>query len=163
MCCVLGRSGCAAALCGALALLMLWWHNRPVAEYYAPAPWWVRAELRALPRQFGPGGERVVLLTGMAGFVGYHTAQRLHEEGVALIGLDNFNHYYDPGLKTTRAADLRNHASKGGPFLRLFQGDVCDADLLKLLLREGRVTNVIHLAAQVRLPTLPLAHDNVAV
>jgi len=150
MCCLLGGRGCVALVASLVALLVLWWHNRAVPEYYSPAPWWIQSELKQLPKAYGPGGGRVVLLTGMAGFVGYHTAQQLHAEGDAVIGLDNFNHYYDPKLKATRAANLRAAAAAGGAFLRLFQGDVCDGELLKLLLREGRVTNVIHLAAQVR-------------
>ena len=90
---------------------------------------------------------RVVLLTGAAGFVGFHTALELHRSGDAVIGLDNFNSYYDVRLKRRRA-ELLAEAAHTAPALDLFEGDVCDGRLLRLLLREGRVTNVIHLAAQ---------------
>ena len=88
-------------------------------------------------------GKRVVLLTGAAGFVGFHTALQLHSEGDIVLGLDNFNHYYDVRLKEKRAALLKRAGMHG-----LIQGDVCDGELLKLMLRAGRVTHVIHLAAQ---------------
>jgi UDP-glucuronate 4-epimerase len=148
MCCFLGRSGCVSLSATLVVATVLWWHNRAVPEYYSPAPWWLQSELSQLPSTCGPAGTPVVLLTGMAGFIGYHTAERLHAEGTAVIGVDNFNHYYDPALKAARAANLRKAAAEGGAYLRLFQGDACDGDLLKLLLREGRVTHVIHLAAQ---------------
>eukprot|EP00962_Isochrysis_galbana_P036396 scaffold12578_cov128-Isochrysis_galbana.AAC.6 len=148
MCCVLGRTGGVALVATLIVAAMLWWHNRVVPEYYSPAPWWLQSELRQLPSAFGPGSRPVVLLTGMAGFIGYHTAVQLHAEGTAVIGIDNFNHYYDPALKAARAAHLRKAAATGGAYLRLFQADACDGEMLKLLLREGRVTHVIHLAAQ---------------
>ena len=88
-------------------------------------------------------GRRVVLVTGAAGFVGFHTAFRLHEEGDLVLGLDNFNSYYDVQLKRRRAQLLRRAGMS-----TLFEGDVCDGELLELLLRSGRVTHVIHLAAQ---------------
>ena len=90
-----------------------------------------------------PAAERRVLVTGAAGFVGFHTALQLHKEGDVVFGLDTFNHYYDVRLKHKRAA-LLEHAGMG----TLFEGNVCDAELLKSILREGRVTHVIHLAAQ---------------
>jgi len=94
-----------------------------------------------------PPHSRIVLLTGAGGFVGYHTAQALHARGDVVIGLDNFNHYYTVKLKRERERLLRK-AAQSGPALNVVEGDVCDGELLKLLLREGRVTNVIHLAAQ---------------
>mmetsp|Transcript_23071 Transcript_23071/g.68053 ORF Transcript_23071/g.68053 Transcript_23071/m.68053 type:complete len:415 (-) Transcript_23071:293-1537(-) len=148
MCCMLGERGCLLLTCALITGAGVWYSSRPTPEYFHSENWWIEKELRALPESHGPGHGRVVLLTGMAGFVGYHTARQLHADGDAVIGLDNFNHYYDVRLKTTRAAHLREEAAAGGAYLRLFEGDVCDGDLLELLLRSGRVTNVIHLAAQ---------------
>ena len=85
----------------------------------------------------------MVLVTGAAGFVGFHTALQLHNEGDVVLGLDNFNHYYDIRLKRTRASLLRRAG-----MTTLFEGDVCDGELLTTILKSGRVTNVIHLAAQ---------------
>jgi len=84
-----------------------------------------------------------VLLTGAAGFIGFHTALQLHQEGDTVLGLDNFNHYYDVTLKRTRASLLKRAGMN-----TLFEGDVCDGELLEVLLRAGKVTHVIHLAAQ---------------
>lgn len=50
---------------------------------------------------------KVVLVTGAAGFVGFHTARRLQARGDAVLGLDNFNHYYDVSLKLERERLLR--------------------------------------------------------
>ena len=85
-------------------------------------------------------GQRVVLLTGAAGFVGFHTALQLHSEGDVVLGLDNFNHYYDVRLKRTREANL-----KAAGMQTLFEGDVCDGHLLKKLLREVDDLSLIHI------------------
>ncbi len=90
-----------------------------------------------------PPSARRVLVTGAAGFVGFHTALELHKAGDVVFGLDSFNTYYDVRLKHARA-DLLRRAGMA----TLFEGNVCDAGLLRLLLREGRVSHVIHLAAQ---------------
>ena len=87
-------------------------------------------------------GARKVLVTGAAGFIGFHTVAALHEQGDAVIGLDSFNHYYDVRLKFTRAELLRRLG-----VTPLFEGSVCDGLLLHRLLSTG-VTHVIHLAAQ---------------
>ena len=50
-----------------------------------------------------------VLVTGAAGFIGFHVAQRLLQQGRAVVGLDNMNAYYDPALKEARLAVLKNH------------------------------------------------------
>ena len=110
-------------------------------EYYSEPYDQVRERASAVAS--AAKGKRIVLLTGAAGFVGFHTALQLHEEGDAVIGLDNFNHYYDVRLKRTRARLLRRAGMN-----TLFEGDVCDGELLKLLLSAGKVTHVIHLAAQ---------------
>ena len=56
-------------------------------------------------RQAG-GGSVIVLVTGVAGFVGYHVARRLLDAGAAVIGIDVVNDYYDTGLKEARLARL---------------------------------------------------------
>ena len=117
----------------------------PKPEYFSEpyAQIGERAAAAAAALSGGKKSKRVVLLTGAAGFVGFHTALQLHSEGDTVLGLDNFNHYYDVQLKRTRAALLRRAG-----MTTLFEGDVCDGALLELLLRAGRVTHVIHLAAQ---------------
>lgn len=50
-----------------------------------------------------------VLVTGSAGFIGFHVTKRLLEDGVTVVGVDNLNNYYDPNLKKMRSALLERH------------------------------------------------------
>ena len=85
-----------------------------------------------------------VILTGAAGFVGYHVAEALLLRGDRVIGIDNVNDYYDPGLKRARLGRLSQH--RGFSFHRL---DVADREAVHALFREhGDAEHVIHLAAQ---------------
>jgi UDP-glucuronate 4-epimerase len=86
--------------------------------------------------------KRRILITGAAGFIGYHLARYLHQRGDAIIGLDNFNSYYAPQLKRQRAQEL---ASLG---ISVIEGDVCDSMLLAELTAKHEVTHFVHLAAQ---------------
>lgn len=87
-------------------------------------------------------GQKTVLLTGAAGFIGSHVAERLLSRGDRVIGLDNFNNYYDPAIKQRNAASLSER-----PGFSLVTGDVRDASLLRRLFSEHRFQAVIHLAA----------------
>lgn len=82
-----------------------------------------------------------VLLTGAAGFIGAYTAQALIRAGHAVVGLDNFNAYYDPQLKRDRVAALC-------PDLDLRTLALTDRAGMDALFEEHRPTQVIHLAAQ---------------
>jgi UDP-glucuronate 4-epimerase len=83
------------------------------------------------------------LVTGAAGFIGYHTAKRLLESGEEVVGIDNLNDYYDVTLKNARLDRL--YTQRAFRFVRL---DVADrASILDLCQRE-RFNRVIHLAAQ---------------
>jgi UDP-glucuronate 4-epimerase len=84
-----------------------------------------------------------VLLTGAAGFIGYHVSKRLLERGDRVLGLDNLNAYYDPMLKEARLARLR--PMNGFTFAH---ADVADTDSVQELFAEYRPTRVVHLAAQ---------------
>jgi UDP-glucuronate 4-epimerase len=84
-----------------------------------------------------------ILVTGCAGFIGMHVAQRLLEQGDQVIGIDNLNDYYDPSLKLARLARLQ--AQPGFSFLRL---DVADAHAMSELFATERFPRVVHLAAQ---------------
>jgi UDP-glucuronate 4-epimerase len=86
--------------------------------------------------------EKRVLITGAAGFIGFHLACALRARGDFVIGVDNFNAYYDPLLKRKRSALL---AQKG---IEVIEGDVCDRARLSRLLSEHGITHVTHLAAQ---------------
>lgn len=85
-----------------------------------------------------------ILVTGAAGFIGYHTSLALLERGERVIGVDDLNDYYDVSLKEAR---LKNLEGEGGfTFHKL---DIADRDAMEALIRQhGDVTRVIHLAAQ---------------
>ena len=84
-----------------------------------------------------------VLLTGVAGFIGYHTAVRLLDRGDEVIGLDNLNDYYDVHLKEARRTRLT--ARRGFAFLRT---DLADREAMECAFAEHRPEVVIHLGAQ---------------
>lgn len=84
-----------------------------------------------------------ILVTGAAGFIGFHLARRLAETGRAVVGLDNLNDYYDPKLKQARCAELEK--SKSFRFVKL---DLADRAATKALFAEHRFAFVVHLAAQ---------------
>ena len=84
-----------------------------------------------------------ILVTGAAGFIGYHVAHRLVADGHRVVGLDNLSSYYDPALKQARLDRLIAHA--GFSFERVDVGDrIAVADLF----RQRRPARVVHLAAQ---------------
>lgn len=82
-----------------------------------------------------------ILITGAAGFIGFHLARFLKNRGDFCIGLDHFNSYYDPELKKARASLLKSCG------VEVIVGDICDQETVKLLLNQG-ITHVVHLAAQ---------------
>lgn len=84
-----------------------------------------------------------VLVTGVAGFIGFHVAARLLARGDVVVGVDNLNDYYDPALKHARLEQLA--PSSDFHFVR---GDLCDAALLYGVMREFAPSVVINMAAQ---------------
>ena len=85
----------------------------------------------------------MILVTGAAGFIGYHVTKRLLERGDAVVGIDNLNPYYDPKLKEARLQQFRDFDRF--EFVRL---DVADRAEMASLFRQRRPQRVIHLAAQ---------------
>ena len=84
-----------------------------------------------------------LLVTGAAGFIGFHTTRRLLERGEKVVGLDNLNAYYDPTLKGARLELLRQH-----PGFRFVQIDLADRPAMEELFRAEKFQRVVHLAAQ---------------
>ncbi len=84
-----------------------------------------------------------ILVTGAAGFIGFHVARRLLQDGRRVVGLDNLNNYYDPSLKEARVAELRK--LPGFTFVKL---DLAERDPMAALFAEHRFPQVVHLAAQ---------------
>ncbi|XP_008222861.1 PREDICTED: UDP-glucuronate 4-epimerase 6 [Prunus mume] len=83
-----------------------------------------------------------VLVTGAAGFVGTHCSLALKKRGDGVLGLDNFNSYYDPSLKRARQALLKRHE------VFVVEGDLNDEPLLTKLFDVVPFTHILHLAAQ---------------
>jgi UDP-glucuronate 4-epimerase len=84
-----------------------------------------------------------LLVTGAAGFIGFHTAKLLLERGDEVVGLDNLNNYYDPALKEARLEILRSFKK-----FRFVKADLADRGAMQPLFRAERFQRVVHLAAQ---------------
>ncbi len=87
--------------------------------------------------------QQTALVTGSAGFIGFHTSQRLLQAGVRVVGLDAMTDYYDVALKERRHAILKN-----APGFTAVESRLEEPGLLTRLLDEHRPATVIHLAAQ---------------
>jgi UDP-glucuronate 4-epimerase len=87
--------------------------------------------------------DQAILVTGAAGFIGFHVARQLLGEGRSVVGLDNLNDYYDPALKEARLNVLRN--DPGFSFVKL---DLADRAGMAALFEGHRFARVVHLAAQ---------------
>lgn len=83
-----------------------------------------------------------VLVTGAAGFVGSHVSLALKNRNDGVVGLDNFNSYYDPSLKKARKALLNSHK------IFIIEGDINDMRMLVRVFEIAHFTHVMHLAAQ---------------
>lgn len=84
-----------------------------------------------------------ILVTGAAGFIGFHLTRRLLERGDKIVGFDNLNDYYDVTLKEARLKQLEGR--DGFSFVR---GDLADREGMTRLFAEGQFGKVVHLAAQ---------------
>ena len=83
------------------------------------------------------------LVTGVAGFIGMHTARRLLDRGEKVVGIDNINDYYEVSLKHERLAELNDFAG-----FSFAEGDIADQTTVQALFADARPRRVIHLAAQ---------------
>ncbi len=83
------------------------------------------------------------LVTGAAGFIGFHVAERLLAAGHQVTGLDNLNDYYDVNLKLSRLALLRAHSA-----FHFVKGELADRTMMADLFANGQFRRVIHLGAQ---------------
>jgi UDP-glucuronate 4-epimerase len=87
--------------------------------------------------------DQAILVTGAAGFIGFHVARQLLAEGRPVVGLDNLNSYYDPALKQARLALLRSDSR-----FAFVEADLADRETIAALFARHRFDKVVHLAAQ---------------
>ena len=90
--------------------------------------------LPLLPLWAGEG--QTLFITGIAGFIGFHTAMEAHHRGYTVIGMDNFNAYYDPALKRARAEIL----AKNG--IEVLPTDLCDRTQMEAIFNTWEFDNL---------------------
>jgi UDP-glucuronate 4-epimerase len=88
------------------------------------------------------------LITGAAGFIGFHLSMRLLKEGVDVIGLDNMNSYYDVNLKRARIDKLVDFSKKSRGSFCLIESDIEDQQAINSLFEKHKPRKVVNLAAQ---------------
>lgn len=86
---------------------------------------------------------KTILVTGSAGFIGFHVCKRLLEEGVRVVGFDNFNEYYDKTLKEDRNKMLEIFDN-----FTLYRADLTNTEDIRLVMQENPIDQICHLAAQ---------------
>ena len=84
-----------------------------------------------------------ILITGAAGFIGYHLSQRLLSQGIEVYGIDNMNDYYDVRLKKTRLSKLQQNEN-----FSFTEGDIADKEKVEGIFKSFRPDTVMNLAAQ---------------
>jgi UDP-glucuronate 4-epimerase len=100
-----------------------------------------------------------ILITGGAGFIGSHLSERLLNEGLSVICLDNFDSYYSPRVKSRNVKDLLNRNN-----FVLIKGDIRNGRLLKRLFQTSSIDKVVHMAAKVGVRASiqdPLSYEDV--
>ena len=91
---------------------------------------------------------KIILITGSAGFIGFHLTQRMIKEGYKVIGYDNLNSYYDKNLKFKRLNlinDLGNNDENNWEFIK---GDLEDNESVREIFKKNKINLVVNLAAQ---------------
>ena len=93
-----------------------------------------------------PSSNEVILVTGAAGFIGSHCVDALIRRGARVVGVDNFDTFYDPAEKRRNIREIQG--APGAERFTLVEADICDAPAMARLFAEHRFTGVIHLAAR---------------
>ncbi len=89
-----------------------------------------------------------ILVTGVAGFIGFHVAKSLLKKGYSVIGVDNLNEYYDVSLKKSRLSNLYDISKVAANEFYFYKIDLVDFNDLKNCLKKNKIDHIIHLAAQ---------------
>ena len=87
-----------------------------------------------------------ILITGCAGFIGYHVAVKLIKNNYNVIGVDNLNNYYDKKLKLSRLRELRKISNNKN--YKFFKADICNTRKLRNLFKKNNFKTILHFAAQ---------------
>ena len=88
------------------------------------------------------------LVTGAAGFIGYHLCKRLLNSHDLIIGFDNLNDYYSKSLKIARIRDLESLSKRKNKKFVFVEGDICEFDELLKIFKKYKPFYVVHMAAQ---------------
>jgi UDP-glucuronate 4-epimerase len=105
--------------------------------------------------------KNTVLITGVAGFIGSHLAERLLDKGYQIAGLDNFDDYYPPDIKRRNI-----HSVGAGDGFHLIEGDIRDVSLINRIFTDYNIGLVAHLAARAGVrPSLkqPILYQDVNI
>jgi len=86
---------------------------------------------------------KTILVTGSAGFIGFHTSRVLLDRGDIVIGVDNFNDYYDKKLKQARNRILKKYDN-----YKLYKIDICNKNAVEKIFKKEKINSICHLAAQ---------------
>ncbi len=93
-----------------------------------------------------PVSDRPVLVTGAAGFIGSHVVEALLDQGRRVVGVDNFDPFYDPAIKRRHLAAIQKH--RAADRFEFVEGDICQSEQCGGLMLRTRPESVIHLAAK---------------
>ena len=89
-----------------------------------------------------------ILVTGAAGFIGFHLSRKILESGISVIAIDNLNSYYDPVLKEARLNQLKNISKNSGVELIIEKCDITEKDKIDKIFESYKPQKVVNLAAQ---------------
>ena len=87
--------------------------------------------------------QRTTMVTGVAGFIGFHVANALLQRGERVVGIDNLNPYYEVSLKEARLNQIQSHAG-----FAFYRGDICNLEILQEIFSHHHIERICHLAAQ---------------
>ncbi len=102
-----------------------------------------------------------LLLTGFAGFIGSHLSERLLNDGYELVGIDDFNNYYDPKIKERNIVGFKDNKN-----FTVYRGDIRDKNILNDMFEKHKIDIIVHLAARAGVtPSLkePILYEEVNI